>query len=254
MSYSATKLTGWDRATLADGNLFAAEFDQIYDNIENSIIGNSAAAPTFTMKQLYEALCPIGSVIAFLPGYFTDGSNGGWTYVSAVGTLTDYFKICDGSALSAVASPLLGGTGRYLPNISDDRFLMGSTAYGNIGGSSTMTHTHSTPAHYHGMGTGATLNITASGAHTHTTNITSSQVGFTYNTPSLLWPTGVSSVVVQEYSSSSDTHTHAASSFSGVIGLVTGGVNGNAAMTSGAASNSENRPLYLSCRYIMRVK
>lgn len=274
MSYSPVPLTTFNRTTLADGNLFGAEFSQIYDNIENSIIGNSAAAPTFTMKMLYEALCPIGSITAFLPGYFLDGSNGTFTYVAAAGTLTDYFKLCDGSALSAVSSPVLGGTGHYLPNLSDNRFLMGATGYGGIGGATSSAHTHTTAGHYHGMGTGANLNITASGSHIHVTaaetedHVHGPGAGTAFTVVGAGGANGQSWVgygnaypettagksATHTHVISSTTHVHAAGTFAGAIGLVTGGVDGNATQTTSGASATENRPLYLACKFIMRVK
>lgn len=91
--------------------------------------------------------------------------------------------ICDGSIVSETTYAGLyaaigdayetGGEGAgnfRLPDLRQ-RFPMGKAASGTgstLGGSGgTIDHTHSVPAHYHGMGTGADLNITASGSHTH---------------------------------------------------------------------------------------
>lgn len=187
---------------------------------------------------------PIGGIIAWLPGYFTNGSNAGFTTITSI-ALPNIWKECDGSECIDLDSPIFNIAGRYLPNLTDDRFLMGdvSGSAGGIGGSNTQTH--SVPAHYHGMGTGADLNITASGSHSHNINLSNNPPGSGFITARGVADDG------QDTTSNTATHSHAAGDFAGSIGLVTGGVNGNAAMTSGS---SENRPLYLSVRYIIRIK
>jgi len=138
-----------------------------------------------------------------------------------------------------------------------------------------MNHTHTLPAHYHGMGAGATLNITSSGGggqtgnnsvnHTHsgTTGNQSANHTHTYTYRNVtfagaaggyggLWRN--TSTANTEANSANHTHsfttgnqsanhthtapnhTHPAGNFSGLIGLVTNGVNGNATMTSGEPS------------------
>lgn len=205
---------------------------------------------------------PPGVIFPWVPGYFTDGSNGGYTY--KLGTANSVaagnvwlaanqpnFRICDGSNIGVVSGSLIfDSAGAYLPNLTDSRFLMGSTAAGASGGSNTMahthTHTHSAPAHYHGPGTlaGSTA---SSGDHTHLFGTTSgggSGSGATANT-------------IASYSGAMTTagaHTHTVS-VSGSVGATGSGINGDSAMTTGsdssAASNTENRPLYLSCFYIV---
>lgn len=207
---------------------------------------------------------PIGSIVAYNPGYYTDGSNGTFTVVGPAGnTVADVntylpanWRVCDGSALNDASSPIWNAAGRYLPNISDDRFLMGATAAGSAGGANTMAHTHSVPAHHHAMGTGADLAIAASGSHSHPAGTWAwSHTAGTAGTPRPYRGDNntSSSDTPGSCPTATATHTHASSDFSGRIGLVTGGVDGNAAMTSGAASNDENRPSYLSTFYIVRV-
>ena len=123
---------------------------------------------------------PIGAIIPYFGGYFANGSNGGFTMVmaaantiAAVNTLLnpDGFYVCNGAVLNLAASPIFNGAGRYLANISDDRFLMGDTLAGGIGGSNTMAHTHPSAysignesAHTHAKGTIAAANEST---HTH---------------------------------------------------------------------------------------
>lgn len=90
----------------------------------------------------------------------------------------------------------------------------------------SFNHSHTVPAHYHSMGSGADLNITSSGAHTHT-----------YQTPDLgaaaNFGTNYQVGSPNSLQTGSTAHTHPSSSFSGRIGQVTFGVDGNATMTSG---------------------
>ena len=157
---------------------------------------------------------PEGTIIAWIGGYFTDGSNGGYTYVlgsaNTVAGANAYLNslgwyVCNGAALNDGDSTIFDGAGRYLPNLTDDRFLMGDTAAGSTGGSSTMAHTHD-------------LDIGAFDSGASDDNVDAWDYGTDVPHPS---------------------HTHSIDPPN---------------TTSGAASNTENRPLYLSCFYIMRVK
>lgn len=204
---------------------------------------------------------PIGSIAPFVHGYFADGSNGTFTEVSV--SLPDWIKLCDGSALNDADSPIFNGAGRYLPNLTDDRFLMGDIAgnMGDIGGDNdSLAHTHgftdpNVPGHYHGMGTGADLNITASGSHFHTSRKHDNAASGAYLKSAASNDTG--GVITD-----SVTHTHSSEDFAGNIGLVTGGQNGNASfVTTGGSINAvsesrtdKNIPKYLACKYIMRIK
>ena len=86
---------------------------------------------------------PVGSVLAYVPGYFTSGANAGFTVQMAsantaagVNALLNSkgFYVSNGAALNDALSGIFNGSGRYLPNLTDDRFLMGDTAAGGIGG------------------------------------------------------------------------------------------------------------------------
>lgn len=94
---------------------------------------------------------PIGSILFWNPGYYTDGINGGYTRVlgdtNDVAGANSYLNasgwyVGSGAAVNVAASTIWNAAGRYLPNISDDRFLMGDTIAGTTGGSSTRAHTH----------------------------------------------------------------------------------------------------------------
>lgn len=153
-------------------------------------------------KQLYLAgggngggAVPIGAIVPYLGGYFTDGANGGFTMVmaaantvAAVNTLLnpDGFYVCDGAALNHASSPIWNATSRYLPKLTDDRFIMGDTLAGGTGGKNANSHTHGVGTyatggaggHSHGVGTYAIGNESS---HTHsvTSNVTVAAHGIT---------------------------------------------------------------------------
>jgi hypothetical protein len=203
---------------------------------------------------------PVGCVFPFVGGYFTDGSNGGFTsvlgnsaaevngVVSAAG-----YRVCDGSALNITDSPIFNGTSRYLPNLTDDRFLMGDTTAGSVGGSSTMAHTHTGPSHTH---TGPSHTHTTSPASLSTGQLASHNhnIGLAYGSTDAFVPkagsgaTATTNDYIISSTGSNQTHAHGSTGSSGTANTGASGT-GN----TGAASNTENRPLFLSCIYIMKV-
>ena len=170
------------------------------------------------------------------------------------------YLLCDGSAVSrttyaalfAIISTIYGsGDGSTTFNLPDrrQRFGLGKAAAGTgstLGGTGgAIDHTHTVPAHYHGMSSGADLNIVASGDHTHNIQrnaleANSGGAGGIFGTQA---GTGTSYADTQ-----SNSHIHSSGSFAGRIGLVTGGVNGDAVMTSGS-----NNPPYLVENYIIKT-
>ena len=205
---------------------------------------------------------PVGGIIAYIPGYFTDSSNGGFTYkivtantIAAVNTALNSkgWYVCDGSALNDADSGIFNGVGRYLPNLTDDRFLMGDTVAGGIGGanSNNISHVHSTgnftllaahiPAHTH------TITVNSAGAHVHTWDGPTGTAGAVSHNGS----SGMQRHIANSRNTSeAGAHTHTASASS-----IGGGTAHNHGNTGSSGSNSlENRPKYLSCFYIMRVK
>lgn len=267
--------------------------------------------------------------------------------VLPAGVMVDYggtsapsgWLLCNGAAISrttyaalfaAIGTAYGTGDGSTTFNIPDRRgkFSLGLAASGTgstLGGTGgSIDHTHSVPAHYHGMGTGADLNITSGGAHTHsidhdhgsvtsgagsshTHSIDHNHSAFTSATATATtqktaeawtgtgtpgtdavyktnpktggatdatdlsedWGTHTHSIDVPAFTgtsgaeaahthavdlpsfsgtSGSTSHTHIAGTFAGSIGLVTGGVDGNAAMISGT-----NNPPFLASNVIIKT-
>ena len=161
---------------------------------------------------------PVGAILAWCPGFFTDGSNGGYTNVLGAGNTvaqqnaygnTAGWYICDGAAVNESISPIWNAAGRYLPNLTDDRFIQGDAAVlgeGASTGSNTMAHTHQVdpPA-------------TTSGAPSATTKV---------------------EYLAAAWYAATATHTHSLDI---------------AEFTSDAASDTENRPVFLDLYFIIRV-
>ena len=214
----------------------------------------TAASKVFAILLSFYATAPTGYVL-LQGGTIGDGSSGGTARANA--DTADLFAhlwnnladaqaaVSSGRGASAAADFAAHKT-ITLPNLRQ-RFPIGLASSGTgstLGGTGgTVDHTHSVPAHYHAMGTGADLNITSSGAHTHTVAAYS---GATVGTSGLTHRAGAADNVTK--TSSSDSHTHASGNFAGKIGLVTGGVDGNAAMTSGTGN-----PPFLAVNFIINL-
>lgn len=210
-------------------------------------------ATTFSQLQTYS---PTGSIIMYAGS--TAPASGEWL-------------LCDGTAVSRTTYASLfatigttygSGDGSTTFNVPDmrQRFPLGKAVSGTgstLGGTGgNIDHNHTLPAHYHGMGTGADLAAVSNGAHTHTISDPAASGGafsefFTkYNGVNGDVGGGnngtkydLGSVAIQ--TTSNGAHTH---SMTGSIGLVTGGVDGNATMGSGASN-----PPFLTVNYLIKV-
>jgi hypothetical protein len=280
-----------DQSIAFDPNKISAASDSASDAISKADYAKSgasdaASAASDASSKAAAALTattymtPVGSVVAWLGGYFTNGSNGSYTFTlgaantvaGANGYLNTYgWYVCNGAALNLVGSPIFGGAGRYLPNLTDERFLQGYTAAGAIGGSNSSAHTHSygsiaaanESAHTHVVTYTTTDTSNQSNVHGHALN--GSVTAESSHRHSYI--AGVPPYAAPGASSGSVSHNHAdnfavADSTVGhdhTYGRANNPTNAGSAHThtisgnTGAASASENRPLYLNCFYIMRA-
>ncbi|MCP4134003.1 MAG: tail fiber protein [bacterium] len=143
---------------------------------------------------------------------------------------------CNGQLVSDEGSDY---DGQNVPDLNNnDIFLKGSLESGNTGGNNG--------GHYHGMGSGADLNIAKSGSHTHPATQSFAYLrGLNPN----VGGTGPEGYLHHSQTSSimeSATHSHPGSSIRGRIGNVSSGLDGNAA--------GSNMPKYYSVVWIMRIK
>ncbi len=158
-------------------------------DLQNGMIWFDSATQTWFGKRtaglfdftLVPSIFPEGMIIPWSGGYFTDGANGGYTRVlgatndaAGINALLNAqgWYVCNGAALNIPESTIYNGAGRYLPNLTDDRFLMGDNLVGVIGGSNSSAHTHvvgslvnaAETAHTHGIGSFVNA---AEATHTH---------------------------------------------------------------------------------------
>jgi len=269
--------------------------------LDSDYVGNGAGElrdiKAYILDMVEPMIPPVGSITPYLPGYFTSGANANFTEVSL--TLEDNYKICDGSVLNDSDSPIFNGGGRYLPNLTEDRFLMGDSSYGVVGGYSTITlSTSNLPTHNHTY-SGTTGNENANHTHgisfnTGTTNISHTHLMMQHThdywfcfsqEESLVLPAEFSSRLTggvtytqtngdsgsgyngyarkantgsmddQHYTSTSDpAHAHLVSGNTGTESVAHAHTYSGTSSSVGSGTAFENRPKYLSCKYIMRIK
>lgn len=183
-----------------------------YTDDGEKIVAVKAAEDGLEFITSIPGVVPVGIIIPYLGGYFTDGINGGFTMVmagantvAAVNTLLNPsgFYVCNGALLNLGGSPIFDGAGRYLPKLTDDRFIMGDTLGGTPGGNNAMAHTHvagtlvtgNESSHTHGYGSlgtdteanhghGDNFSINNESGHTHsvTSNVAVAAHGITQPT------------------------------------------------------------------------
>lgn len=251
------------RNTLSLGTSHSPTFTAVTVNDDAYAVGWNGSTNVPTKNAVYDKIELLNQVLT--------GSGMIWYAATA----PSGYLLCDGTAVSrttyaalfAVISTTWGaGDGSTTFNLPDlrQRFPLGKAASGTgnllaaTGGNIDHTHTgpshtHTVPAHYHGMGSGADLNITSSGAHTHQS---SSGADFAIFVGSGPVGSGAGSNVNGTNTTSSVSHTHASGNFAGRIGLVTGGVDGNAAMTTGSAgtgATGTGNPPFLVVNYIIKT-
>lgn len=239
---------------IVDINTVKVKFDQVYTGrivIQGGGIG--------------EPQLPIGMIMAVHPdvnqNYLPDVNK--WAFCGADGDKpTGWSGDVEGITLPVDKF----NNGRNVPHLSDSRFLMGASGFERAGSNSS-AHIHSVPAHYHGFGAGSGMEGDASTSsvlnHNHTLNgggaNSMSAAAAAYSSPQYLCGGNSSSyrftpgspiAGIDVANADLRSHTHP---ISGNVGLVTGGVDGNAGMTSGAASASDNKPQYFKVMYFIRT-
>jgi hypothetical protein len=261
-SATSSAATATTKASAANNSAIAAaaSAETASDAADEAV----AAAATFVAV-------PAGTITAWMGGYFTNGSNAGYTSVlgSSWETINAYcnpkgWYVCNGAELNlGDGSPIFSAAGRYLPNITDDRFLMGDSAAGNIGGNNSVTHAHTQTEHSHTM------------AHTHTIAHTHNTSAFTlliadmpaHTHPYNTFDTGAGTVTgdgnaenpiagTTTSTGGGTDHNHGATAGSNTAssgGVSTASTADSAAVNTGTSAALENRPVFLSCFFIMKV-
>jgi microcystin-dependent protein len=195
---------------------------------------------------------PLGSIIPVVDAY----SN---VSVPASGDVDSKgFQYCDGAVLSGES--LLGtGLSGNTPNLTDGRFLRGSTVSGTIGGNSSISlSVNNIPAHTHTMNHGHadTFSI-ANDTHNHgitdpghnhdyLTPVTTNNTQGGSNTRFTARVSASTSTDTTGITINNDTHNHA------INGSVTDFSGSTGSTGSGTAFSIE--PQYLNVKYLIRVK
>ena len=208
----------------------------------------SAWYPTYV--QFGPGFLPLGSIVAVVDDYAA-------VSVPASGQVDNNgFQLCDGAQLNGDSVLGSGSTlGTNTPDLTDGRFLRGSTVSGTSGGSATKTlleanlppHTHSIN-HGHGD-TFATGNNNAS--HNH--NIVCSRVGIDSGGGGTAYEVLLSRDIYPALNTrtlfSADQNTNHGHTITGAVTAHTG-----ASGSTGSGSSFNIEPAYLNVKYLIRVK
>ncbi len=187
---------------------------------------------------------PVGTIVAWSGVYMTGPSNDGvvdvlGNDVAAANTRLnpDGWYVCDGSELNVAGSAKYDGAGRYLPNLTDSRFILGTESAGSVGGSNTTAHVH---------------NISKS-IQTNATTLALSQIpSHNHDVPHLAYVWGIGTAADHGWKYDNGTpYTSTATTYSGGGGSHTHWLSMN--FDSGAPSNTNNMPAYFGCLFIEKV-
>jgi hypothetical protein len=233
----------------SEGNVPAQAVQLFKVQRGGSIVTILADVRVFSKLKDLLGVTPIGTIAAYMPGYFTNGANAGFTAVAL--SIPENWKVCDGSLCNDPNSLIFNGAGRYLPNLTDSRFIMGSSIAnaGQIGGNTNNEkilteanlppHVH-TNVHTHTF-SGTTGNDSPD--HTHSFTLSEGYAGgnaYPSSRSNLQMPgscaTGGASV----------RHTHTYSGTTSGASASTGSV--------GSGTAFSILPKYLTAAYIMRIK
>lgn len=182
-------------------------------------------------------MAPVGSIVARIDGYFDDSSNGNYTNKNL--SLPDNWKVCNGDPCNDSNSLIFNGSGRYLPTLSDERFIMGDTEPGLSGGNNNMNdHKHSCGSrsddHIHTIDGGSHSHVIKADYHAAS--------GSTISDPRYLSDQGRGFT----YTMYDDGHSHNCAIGSSHVHSIDS--------SYPSPSFIDNRPIYLTCTYIIRIK
>ena len=203
-------------------------------------------------------IVPLGAIVPV-------GNTSGWALPSS-GQIKDGYVLCNGQSFPSGSDPAFSGTA---PNLTDDRFLQGSSSVAGTGGANTKTltttelpaHTH-TMAHTHSIDHDhGSVGTSSAGSHSH-------WIIYDYGTGAnqyLTWNGGPGSLGGPEISQTlspadnntvvkTDTqgiHTHSVDlpNFTGTSGAASNSTTSSA----GSGTGFDIRPKYFNVVYLMRV-
>ena len=178
-------------------------------------------------------MIPVGTVLPLIQSYF--GVNNSAPVHVAV-DLPEIWKESDGSALNDTDSPIWNAAGRYLPNLTGDIFLMGSTAAGGVGGDNELS------SHNHDAGT---LSVVSHNHKWYNDNFSGPSNSYNTFGDAILFAVGDPSFGIAGSSATTSLNNDYYTD------------NASPAVENSTADNTagtENRPNYMACKYIIRIK
>lgn len=256
----------WD----ADTDYLQHDFARLNEDVYRALVPNRDNKPPHSSwvkvlagvpADFIGGVVPVGSVLAMFPGWFTNASNGGFTCGLSTHSVAALnvdlsgtgFYVADGSPCRVVGSKYYHESGRNLPNLTNDRFLMGSTMAGDVGGASyvSLDHKHTTgdytltpaqiPGHVH------KVTVKPSGTHRHAFGPRGAEL--CYVTPHRIVAGHKGDGTDFWYTNYGGSHAHDT-----ICESTGGGQPHNHGDTGMAAIGAvEVRPKFVSCFYIVRV-
>jgi hypothetical protein len=220
----------------------------------------------FTGTTSGKGIVPLGGIIAIgdnLTGTFT---------VPATGVVSEGWQLCDGAAVAGGQS--VSGT---TPDLSDERFLVGSTTSGTTGGANAITptgtlsgtqsiaHTHTMDhnhqvAYWNYSATYASSNLIMNTTDSSTTGAFTTGQGLIGRTTTNLEGGGLTAMRPTEFSANKTLYSSGAKNApngTDYSSPSTGAMSANdtVSFSNGTFTGDSfnNRPLYVSCKYMVRV-
>lgn len=244
---------------------------KVTQNADNITLSLPVAVTTTTVNaQNGYGIVPLGSVIPIASNL--TGSKA----IPASGVVTsDGWMLCDGTAIPS--GNTLSGS---VPNLTDNRFLMGSSASGTTGGANSKTlstsemptHSHTNSVgnqsadHQHSISHDHSNGTTSSDSHSHNTvangyNVPCTSGSGTYSN-NWVGSAGASQVPITsswtyQNTTGSYAHTHTLDipAYSGNSGNNTANHNHTVTINNNGSSTAfDIRPQYVTCQYIIRVR
>lgn len=190
---------------------------------------------------------PVGTILPWFPRFFSNPNNTG-LHGSDMVSLSPKWRLCDGSAPNIDISPIWNTVDKYVPDLTDDRFICGDVTVGGIGGQNSIIHLHNV-THKH------TVNIWSESIDwNHTHNLTLPE--FNYKGTSNSWTGSVSPATSRTYtqtvslSAGLHSHTFGQRTTEHPIGTP---LHPNTGIFNSANETIDNRPKYLKVKYIIKV-
>jgi len=241
----------WKEGYFTGSTIYVGDGAIRYDSASSEIQIQNDTAVSDSWEPMTST--PVGAIMAWMGGYFLVGGSFISVYGNTVSEVNTHLNpkgwvVCDGVEYNNSKSPIFNGAGRYLPDLTDDRFLMGGTSAGIGGGSNTLLdHTHGFSLTAAGQThSGNSSSVSSDGNHRHNINLGDNNDYHQYarwggnNVGGAVY--GLTNYAGSHNHTVSISHTHSSSVVTGTVG------------TGSAASSTENRPKYISCFYILKVR